>query len=448
MFDRHIIKELETWAKQPNRRKPLVLRGARQVGKTTLVHQFAQKFEQYIYLNLELSADRQPFERFTTIETLVQAVFFIKNKTLSKKDKTLIFIDEIQAVPKALSVLRYFFEEEPSIAVIAAGSMLETIFDKNISFPVGRVQYKVVRPVSFPEFLGALGETAALEQLQKVPIAAFAHDKLLHLFHIYALIGGMPEIVSAYAQYKDLTLLSPIYDALITAYLEDVEKYAHSDAQILHIRHAMRASFVQAGQRIKFEGFGNSAYKSREMGESLRTLERALLLQLIYPNTTTTLPLLPDIKKSPRLQLLDTGLMNYSMGIQKEIVGTPDLNAVHQGTLIEHLMGQELLATQYNALSSLHFWVREKPTSTAELDFLYVFQEKLIPIEVKSGTEGTLKSLHLFMDAAPHGVAIRLYSGEFSISKVTTKEGKKYTLLNLPYYLVSQIAQYVETFGG
>jgi uncharacterized protein len=350
-------------------------------------------------------------------------------------------------VPKALSVLRYFFEAEPSIAVIAAGSMLETIFDKNISFPVGRVQYKVVRPVSFPEFLGALGETAALEQLQQVPIAAFAHDKLLHLFHIYALIGGMPEIVSAYAQYKDLTLLSPIYDALITAYLEDVEKYAHSEAQILHIRHAMRASFVQAGQRIKFEGFGNSAYKSREMGESLRTLERALLLQLIYPNTTNTLPLLPDIKKSPRLQLLDTGLMNYFMGIQKEILGTPDLNAVHQGTLIEHLMGQEILATQYNALFGLHFWVREKPTSTAELDFLYTFQEKLIPIEVKSGTEGTLKSLHLFMDAAPHGVAIRLYSGAFAISEVTTKEKKKYTLLNLPYYLVSQIAQYVEKFG-
>jgi uncharacterized protein len=443
MFHRHLIKELETWATQPTR-KPLVLRGARQVGKTTLVNQFAKQFEQYIYLNLELTADRQPFERFTSIETLVQALFFIKNKSLAKKSTTLIFIDEIQAVPKALSTLRYFFEDEPTIAVIAAGSMLETLFDKNISFPVGRVVYKVVRPVSFPEFLGAMGETAVLEQLQTIPIAAFAHDKLLQFFHIYALIGGMPEIVKHYAQHKDLAALAPIYDSLITAYLDDVEKYAHHTTQIAHIRHAIRASFSQAGKRIKFEGFGNSAYQSREMGESLRILEKALLIQLIYPDTTTTLPLLPDLKKSPRLQLLDTGLMNYFVGLQTAIIGTSDLNNIYQGTLIEHLVGQELLAAQHNTLSSLHFWVREKAGSTAELDYLYVFQEKLIPIEVKSGVEGTLKSLHLFMDAAPHEVAVRYYAGELTVSEVMTKEGKKYQLLNLPYYLGSQIEGYLD----
>lgn len=133
MFDRKLNQELEKWKDKENR-KPLVIRGARQVGKTTLVNQFAQNYKQYIYLNLEFSEDRELFETFTTIENLVQALFFLKNKTLSLKSKTLIFIDEIQAAPKALNTLRYFYEFAPEISVIAAGSMLETLFDKNISF--------------------------------------------------------------------------------------------------------------------------------------------------------------------------------------------------------------------------------------------------------------------------------------------------------------------------
>ncbi|MCX6204894.1 MAG: AAA family ATPase, partial [Bacteroidetes bacterium] len=220
----------------------------------------------------------------------------------------------MQEVPKALNTLRYFFESASEISVIAAGSMLETLFDKNISFPIGRVEYLVIRPVSFPEFLSAMGETAALDQLQQIPLATFAHSKLLGLFHTYALIGGMPEIVQHYATNKDLVALAPIYDSLISGYLEDVEKYASSNSQLLHIRHCIQCSFAQAGKRIKFEGFGNSSYRSREMGESLRTLEKALLLHLIYPSTTATLPIVPDIKKSPRLQILDSGLLNYFVG--------------------------------------------------------------------------------------------------------------------------------------
>ena len=173
MFKRKLLLELEKW-RQNIPRKPLVIRGARQVGKTTLVNQFAAQYEQYIYLNLELSEDKEPFENFTSIENLINTLFFLKNKTLSKKNTTLLFIDEIQEVPKALNILRYFYELAPEISVIAAGSMLETLFDKNISFPVGRVEYKVIRPVSFPEFLSAIDETAALEQLTKVPLAAFA----------------------------------------------------------------------------------------------------------------------------------------------------------------------------------------------------------------------------------------------------------------------------------
>jgi predicted AAA+ superfamily ATPase len=169
-------------------------------------------------------------------------------------------------------------------------------------------------------------------------------------------------------------------------------------------------------------------------------------MQLVYPSTTATLPMLPDIKKSPRLQILDSGLLNYFVGIQKEIIGADDLNRIYQGTLIEHLIGQELLAFQYNALSALHFWVREKKESTAEVDYLYQYNGLIIPIEVKSGKEGTLKSLHSYMDIAPHNFAIRFYAGALNITNAITQKGKQYQILNLPYYLGSQIEQYIDWF--
>jgi uncharacterized protein len=445
MFNRDLIVELEKWRlKTP--RKPLVIRGARQVGKTTLVNQFANQFGQYIYLNLELAADKEPFEHFTDIENLIQAIFFIKNQKVEEKNNTLIFIDEIQAVPKALQVLRYFYELAPEIAVVAAGSMLETLFDKHISFPIGRVEYKVIRPVSFPEFLAALGEDAALQQLKKIPVSSFAQKKLTSLFHTYALIGGMPEIVQHYATHKDLTALAPIYDSLISGYTDDVEKYAKNDAQVQYIRHCIQSSFGQAGKRIKFEGFGYSSYRSREMGEALRTLEKALLLELIYPCTAVTIPLMKDIKKSPRLQILDTGLLNYYVGLQKDIIGTNDLNTIYQGTVIEHLVGQELLAAQYSTLHALHFWVREKKESTAEVDYLIQYDGLVIPVEVKSGKEGALRSMHNFMELAPHSLGVRLYAGELVISEAFTQSGKRYQILNLPYYLASQITPYIKWF--
>lgn len=445
MFNRRINSELDAWLNRPNR-KPLIIRGARQVGKTTVVNQFARRFEQYIYINLEHPNDRLLFTRFENIELLVQSLFFLKGQQLSKRNDTLLFIDEIQEVPEALNVLRYFYEQAPELKVIAAGSMLESLFDTNIRFPVGRVEYLVLRPVSFPEFLEATGEHAALEQLQHIPCNDFAHDKLLSLYHRYALIGGMPEIVEEYAATGDLVALGRIYDSLITSYLDDVEKYAKSDAQAIHLRHAIRASFGEAGKRISFAGFGNSVYRSREMGESLRALEKALLLHLVYPQTTATLPLQPDVRKSPRLQILDTGLLSYMVGIQHSVLGSNDLSSVYQGALIEHLTGQELLATKYSALSGLHFWVREKAASNAEVDFIVVFEGKLIPIETKSGKAGRLRSLHSFMDEAPHALAVRFYAGNLRVSTVKTSAGKPYFLLDLPYYLVSQIDHYVKWF--
>ncbi len=445
MFHRDIIFKLDEWRKKSNR-KPLIIRGARQVGKTTVVKKFGVNFDQFIYLNLELPEDRKPFEDFTNFDNLIQSLFFLKNQSLANKTNTLIFIDEIQELPQALQQLRYFYEDAPDLAVIAAGSLLESLFNPDISFPVGRVEYLVIHPVSFPEFLSAIGETAALEQLKKVPLASFAKDKLMQLFQRYCLLGGMPEVIEQYVVTKDVSSLNTVYESLLLSYMDDVEKYASNASQVNYIRHAMRASFAEAGKRIKFQGFGKSSYKSREMGEALRTLEKALLLHLIFPQTSTVLPLQPDLNKSPRLQVLDTGMLNYFVGVQKEIIGSQDLNSVYQGTMIEHMVGQELLAAQYSALHGLQFWVREKNSSSSEVDYLQVFNSQLIPIEVKSGATGTLRSLHQFMDLAPHQLAIRFYAGDLEISTITTPGQKEYYLLNLPYFLVSQIDQYLEWF--
>jgi len=445
MFQRKIIQELEKWADKSNR-KPLVLRGARQTGKTTVVNQFAKQFDEYVYLNLELQEDQQAFSNFKNIETLIQAIFFIKDKVFSKEKKTLIFIDEIQEVPEALNILRYFYEQDSGLYVIAAGSLLETLFNQNISFPVGRVEYLVIRPASFPEFLDALNENNAIAELNHVPLNDFAYQKLFTLYQTYALIGGMPEIVKQYAENKDLVSLQPLYESLITSYIDDVEKYASNASQVQILRQSIRSSYIEAGKRIKFQGFGKSNYGSREMGEALRTLEKALLIYIIFPSTDVDLPIMPDMKKSPRLHVLDTGMMNYFVGIQKEILNTDDLNSIHQGLMIEHLTGQELLATKFNALSTLNFWVREKNSSTAEVDYIYQYENKLIPIEVKSGATGKLKSLHVFMDMASHNMAVRIYAGKLEISKIKTSASKEYFLLNLPHFLISQIDKYLEWF--
>jgi predicted AAA+ superfamily ATPase len=176
----------------------------------------------------------------------------------------------------------------------------------------------------------------------------------------------------------------------------------------------------------------------------MQTLQKVMLLHLIYPTTNTSVPLLPDKKKSPRLQVLDTGMLNHFAGLQREIIGTEDLNAIYKGKVVEHMVGQEMLARQYNILNELHFWVREKTNATAEIDFIISYRSLLIPIEVKSGATGTLRSLHIFMDDAPHDIAIRLYGGMLKKDRIHTPKGKAFTLLSLPFYLAGRIENYVD----
>jgi predicted AAA+ superfamily ATPase len=446
MYKRNVVNELLKW-KNSAARKPLVLRGARQIGKTTVVELFSKNYAQYIYLNLEREKDRDVFTGYGSIDEIVQHVFFQYNKKLDKMGDTLLCIDEIQNEPKAVAMLRYFYEDYPALHVIAAGSMLETLFDRGINFPVGRVEFRKMHPVSFDEFLGAMNENQALELYNNVPLPAFAHSKLLHLFHTYTLIGGMPEIVKKYAENKDITSLSNTYESLLATYLDDVEKYAKNTGQVQIVRHAIRSSFYEAGTRIKFQGFGASSYNSREMSEVLRMLEKTMLLNLVFPTTQTTAPFMPDIKKSPKLQAIDTGLVNYFSGLQKELFGTKDLNAFYQGKIAEHIVGQEMLASNYNIFNALRFWVRDKKQSDAEVDFLYNFDGQMIPVEIKSGKSGKLRSLHHFLEMSQIRISVRLYAGHFQIEEHKTLNGKPFKLINLPYFLAGKLNKYLEEFS-
>ena len=446
MIRRELLTSLEQWANK-SRHKPLVLRGARQVGKTTVVEIFGKSFDCFIKLDLQKTENKKIFESQSSFQELLSAIFFYSGFSRSEK-RTLIFIDEIQSSPAAVSSLRYFYEEAPEIYVIAAGSLLETLIDKNISFPVGRVEYLFLRPCSFPEYLNAIGETQSIEILKEKIIPSFAHKKLADHFNRYTLIGGMPEVLSKYSETGDVLSVNPIYQSLIAGYNDDIEKYGRNSSMVQHLRHILKTGFFFADQRIKFERFGSSDYRSREMGEAFRTLEKALLIDLIYPITKSTLPAIPDFKKSPRLLWFDTGIVNYMTGIQKEVFGCKDITDAWRGIVAEHITGQELLALDSSPLIKRSFWVREAKNSNAETDFIFIWDGLLIPVEVKSGEGTRLLSLRLYMDTAPHDIAVRVWSSPLSKATVTTHKGKKFRLLNIPFYLVHKLPEILNSFAG
>jgi uncharacterized protein len=442
MILRNSYKKLIQWKDSENR-KPLLIRGARQVGKTTLVRQFSSEFSVYLELNLEKEADKKLFELDET-NKILNAIYLYKG-VVPEKGKTLLFIDEIQESPNAISQLRYFFEEHQDIHVIAAGSLLEFALSKVPNFPVGRVDYLFLHPLNFEEYLGAIGQSPALEVLRKVPVPEYAYQTLKKHFHDFTLVGGMPGIVSEYVQNKVFALLSERYTKLWQSYKDDVEKYSKNETERRIIRHVIDTAPFEL-DRIKFEGFGNSNYRSREVGEALRALDMAKLIRLVYPTTSVKPPLVVDYKKRPRLQFVDTGLWNQAMGLQASMIQVEDLDDVHRGRVIQHLVAQEINSTVENKDSVSHFWVRQEKDSNSEVDIIFPFGKFLIPVEVKSGSSGSLRSLHQFIDRCNHSVAVRFYAGKFEIENTETISGKPFYLINLPYYLGTQLEFYLEYF--
>ncbi|TVR69695.1 MAG: DUF4143 domain-containing protein [Marinilabiliales bacterium] len=442
MFKRDLLTDLEKWARSPLR-KPLILRGARQVGKTSLVKMFAENYDHFIHLNLDKKEDQNLFLHELDIHRLFEIICLHK-QIKSIDGDVLLFIDEIQNSPNAIAALRYFYEEKNDIHVIAAGSLLETIFSRNISFPVGRVEYLPVRPCSFSEYIRITGNERSLELLDTVPFPEYGHDHLIRQFNNYTIIGGMPEIINTYLRTNSFLGLNKIYNSLFVSYTDDVEKYAPNLTMANVMRHIIKHSFIEASTRIKFQGFGNSPYRNREIGEAFKMLERSFLINLVYPATNTQLPMMANYRRSPKLQLVDTGMVNYFSGIQGELITVNDLNDSYKGRIAEHITGQELLTLADSVLYKLNYWTRENKDASAEVDFVWQHQNKIIPIEVKSGKAGKLRSLHQFVDRAPHNFALRIYSGKFSVENAVTIAGKKYKLINIPFYLIHKLPKYLE----
>jgi predicted AAA+ superfamily ATPase len=437
MFRRNILDRLTAWAKKENR-KPLVLRGSRQVGKTTIVKMFAQQFDTYLYLNLENRQASALFDTDKSTDNLLTAIYLYCNKP-RLQNRTLLFIDEIQNSPAAVARLRYFYEECADVYVIAAGSLLESLIDTHISFPVGRVEYLAVHPCSFTEFLGALGETELEKAVKNCEVPDGLHAKTMDLFNTFTLIGGMPEIVAHYARHKDLVSLNDIYETLLTGYKDDVEKYARNELMRHIIRYVLQEGWHFAAQRITMGNFAGSSYKAREMAEAFRTLEKTMLLELAYPTTNTALPMTSDLKRSPKLLWVDTGLVNYVAKIQKEVFGAKDILDVWRGDIAEQIVAQELMASDYSVSGKRKYWVRDKKGSDAEIDFVLQHNNQIVPVEVKSGHNAKLKSLQVFMENSPTDMAVRVWSKAFSVDEIALPSGKKYKLHNLPFYYVEQL---------
>lgn len=437
MFKRNILFHLEQWKTDPHR-KPLVLRGARQVGKTTVVNEFGKQFDNYLSVNLEKTEASALFNLNVPLKELMPLLFAHCGK-IRKEGSTLLFIDEIQNSAKAIALLRYFYEELPELHVIAAGSLLENLIDIHASFPVGRVQYMALRPCSFQEFLGAIGEEALLPVLDKPEITIAFHERLIVLFNIYTLIGGMPEVVQLYAERKDIISLESIYETLLQGYQDDVEKYAKGNQLPEVVRFILRDGWHKAAQTITLGGFAGSSYNAREVGEAFRLLEKAMLLELVYPTTSTEVPATPEAKRMPKLIWLDTGLVNYASQVQKEILGAKDITDAWRGMTAEHIVGQELLTLTDKVSQKRGFWQRGKSESSAEVDFIWVQDSRIYPIEVKSGHNAHLRSLHSFMERSAQTIAIRVWSQSFSIDEVKTVNGKEFRLINLPFYLVGKL---------
>jgi len=442
MFNRKIIGYLEKWRENPNR-KPLVLRGARQVGKTSAVLIFARRhFKDIIHLNLEKAEHMRLFGENISLNeflTIIKAEF----KKSITPNETLIFIDEIQNSPPLIKLLRFFYEERPDLYVVSAGSLLEAKIEKEgFSFPVGRVEFCYLYPMDFFEYLEAKGEHELLKILQDVILGRDIPDPLhksaLRHFYEYAMIGGMPEIVSEYIKNKDVNRIKTLYSSLLTGYLDDVFKYA-SHAEAKYLSHVIEAAPLFAGTHFTYDKFGGSNFRSREMSKAFSLLEKVMLIFQVRATTSRDIPLIPKEKRAKKLIYLDVGLVNYRMNILNNYLGITDFDHFYQGRIAEQVVAQNLFSVSVNVPPEVYYWARDKKEGSAEVDFCLNSDGRAVGIEVKSGKIGRLKSLFIFAEQNRKSKLVRIYSGKFKVEEV---DG--FNLVSLPFYLVPNILRFVK----
>ncbi len=446
MFYRNLEKYIEDW-KNRSQRKPLIIRGARQVGKTTLVKKVSSTFDHFIQVNLEKKEDRKYFENQDNVSLIVDLIIIDRKIKISEGESILFFIDEIQQMPECIGLLRYFYEELHKVHVIAAGSLLEFALDDITAMPVGRVEQVLLHPLSFDEFLKAIGQDVLFEMWDSLNFDGKYHELFLKYFRSYMAVGGLPEAIKTYVDDNEsMKGLNLIYENIWFNYLEDINKYGKNNSEKKVLNYVIEtAPYVL--DRFSFNSFGQSMYKGKEISESFRKLQQARILQLIYPTTSLKVPIMVDLKKRPRIQFLDTGLLLYVNNKTVDLILNEDMNDQFRGAIYNHVCLQEVMSQSHSLIDKYMFWVKESKDSNAEVDLVINQNNRVIPIEVKAGPTGRLRSLFEFMDRVDHNLAVRISTNKYSVEDVKTINGKPFTLINIPVYAAGKVRSIIEDFG-
>ena len=401
-FFRSIDAELLAWSKEPDR-KVLLLRGARQVGKSSAVRHLGKRFSHFLEVNFEEDKEaRSFFEKGSLSPQPICELLAIKYGTPIIPGKTLLFFDEIQTCIPAISSLRYFYEKMPDLHVVAAGSLLEFALEEIPSFGVGRITSMFMYPFSFYEFLSALGESLLVNAIRNAaaekPLHEAIHGKSVELLKRFLAVGGMPEAVVKYAKTNDLLQVQAVLNSLLVSLTNDFAKYKKR-VPLTRLREVFEAVAHQAEGKFVYEKAATQASNAQVK----RALELLVMAGLVYPVVHTAangIPLGAEINpKFQRMFLLDTGLFQRVLGLDMaQIFVTNDFKTINRGAIAELFVGLELVkgASCYNP-NALYYWQREKSQSSAQVDFLLQKGEQIIPIEVKAGTQGAMQSLYLFM---------------------------------------------------
>lgn len=444
---RDTIETLKEWQKRPNR-KPLIVRGARQVGKSYLVRMFGREcFESTVEINFETQAwAAQLFSSCKPSE--ITAFLETQYNRRIEPGKTLLFLDEIQAAPKALATLRYFYEELPDLHIIAAGSLLDFVLKEHkFSMPVGRIEYLHLGPMSFEEFLLATGNEIKLERLKEYSTAV-RFDKILHESFMadlrkYLVIGGMPGCIQAYLERNSYLDVQRVQEGILATYQDDFSKYAgRIDHELL--RRVFSRLPLTAGQKVKYSSI-DSNERSNKISDAIEQLELAGLVTRVTHTDANGIPLGSELNRRDfKLLFLDVGLLCRACRLDMtDLLEADDLLLVNSGAVCEQFIGQHLL---YNAPSyqkpELYCWMRQKAGTSSEVDYVIQLGTKIIPVEVKAGHTGRLKSLHVFLLEKQRDLALRFNADVPSVvdteTTVASRESKPFRLLSLPLYMAGQ----------
>ena len=406
-MERDLIHELMIWKTHPLC-KPLILRGARQVGKSWLVNQLANSFISFVSINFEKQPEAaQFFQGDIDIAKLLEKLHVYTGKQIVPGE-TLLFLDEIQSCERAIIALRYFKEELPALHVIAAGSLIDFSLQK-IGMPVGRVQFLYLHPLSFGEYLSAIGRGELREYILRGDIDPVMHNKIMDEVKTYFWLGGMPAVIDAWIKNRDFQTCIDLQDEILLSYRQDFEKYARKNL-IDKVDMVFNAVPEHLGEKFVYNKI-DPLIRSYLFKEAVDCLRKAGVIHIVYHSSGQGVPLAAG-KDNKRFKayFFDVGLAQRLLGLDLKQWAITPLNIKYLGAIAEQFVAQEYIAyTSIKSPPELYYWHREERSSNAEVDFLFLINGKIVPIEVKSGKTGHLKSLLLFLElhaATKYGVKI------------------------------------------